>query len=255
MKFTVYPAIDIVDGKCVRLYQGDYSKEKVYGSDPLNQALEFEENGAQWVHIVDLDAARTGDLRNHKLIASIAQKLKIPVQVGGGIRSVETAQTLFEAGVTRIVLGTAAVEQPKLLEVLADKGFRVAVGIDGKDGYVATRGWQVATELKVTDLASRFESSGAETAIVTEIQKDGTLEGPDLKGLSEMLAKTSIQIIASGGLSSMQDLENLIELENGSRKLSGVITGKALYEGVVDLGEALQHVRTQSLGKEDDAKY
>ena len=113
----------------------------------------------------------------------------------------------------------------------------------------------MATELKVTDLASRFESSGAETAIVTEIQKDGTLEGPDLKGLSEMLAKTSIQIIASGGLSSMQDLENLIELENGSRKLSGVITGKALYEGVVDLGEALQHVRTQSLGKEDDAKY
>ena len=239
MKFTIFPAIDIVDGKCVRLYQGDYSKEKIYNSDPLGQALQFQENGAQWVHIVDLDAARSGDLKNQTIIASIAQSLDIPIQVGGGIRSAETAQTLFDAGVARVVLGTAAVEQPELLEVLTNKGFRIAVGIDGKDGYVATRGWQVATELKVAELASRFESSGAEVAIVTEIRKDGTLEGPDLQGLSEMLAETSLPIIASGGLSSLQDLKDLMQLQNTGRKLSGVITGKALYERNIELPEAI----------------
>ncbi|MEC7844007.1 MAG: 1-(5-phosphoribosyl)-5-[(5-phosphoribosylamino)methylideneamino]imidazole-4-carboxamide isomerase [Actinomycetota bacterium] len=253
MKFTIFPAIDIVDGKCVRLYQGDYSKEKIYNSDPLDQALQFQENGAQWVHIVDLDAARSGDLKNQKIIASIAHSLDIPIQVGGGIRSVETAQTLFDVGVTRVVLGTAAVEQPELLEVLANKGFRIAVGIDGKDGYVATRGWQVATELKVAELASRFESSGAETAIVTEIQKDGTLEGPDLQGLSEMLAETSLPIIASGGLSSLQDLKDLIQLQNVGRKLSGVITGKALYEGKIELLEALDIA--QDFESRNDDKY
>ncbi len=253
MKFTIFPAIDIVDGKCVRLYQGDYSKEKIYNSDPLDQALQFQENGAQWVHIVDLDAARSGDLKNQTIIASIAQSVDIPIQVGGGIRSVEAAQTLFDAGVARVVLGTAAVEQPELLEVLANKGFRIAVGIDGKDGYVATRGWQVATELKVAELASRFESSGAETAIVTEIQRDGTLEGPDLQGLSEMLAETSLPIIASGGLSSLQDLKDLIQLENAGRQLSGVITGKALYEGKMELLEALDIAH--NFESRDDDKY
>ena len=253
MKFTIFPAIDIVDGKCVRLYQGDYSKEKIYNSDPVDQALQFQENGAQWVHIVDLDAARSGDLKNQTIIASIAQSVDIPIQVGGGIRSVDTAQTLFDAGVDRVVLGTAAVEQPELLEVLANKGFRIAVGIDGKDGYVATRGWQIATELKVTELASRFESSGAEVAIVTEIQKDGTLEGPDLQGLSEMLAETSLPIIASGGLSSLQDLKDLIQLQNVDRKLSGVITGKALYEGKMNLPEAL--LIAQDFESRDDGEY
>jgi len=253
MKFTIFPAIDIVDGKCVRLYQGDYSKEKIYNSDPLDQALQFQENGAQWVHIVDLDAAKSGDLKNQTIIASIAQSVDIPIQVGGGIRSIEAAQTLFDAGVARVVLGTAAVEQPELLEVLANKGFRIAVGIDGKDGYVATRGWQVATELKVAELASRFESSGAETAIVTEIQRDGTLEGPDLHGLSEMLAETSLPIIASGGLSSLQDLKDLIQLENAGRQLSGVITGKALYEGKMELPEALDIAH--NFESRDDDKY
>ena len=253
MKFTIFPAIDIVDGKCVRLYQGDYSKEKIYNSDPVDQALQFQENGAQWVHIVDLDAARSGDLKNQTIIASIAQSVDIPIQVGGGIRSVDTAQTLFDAGVDRVVLGTAAVEQPELLEVLTNKGFRIAVGIDGKDGYVATRGWQIATELKVTELASRFESSGAEVAIVTEIQKDGTLEGPDLQGLSEMLAETSLPIIASGGLSSLQDLKDLLQLKNMDRKLSGVITGKALYEGKMNLPEAL--LIAHDFDSRDDGKY
>ena len=253
MKFTIFPAIDIVDGKCVRLYQGDYSKEKIYNSDPLNQALQFQKNGAQWVHIVDLDAARAGDLKNQTIIASIAESVDIPIQVGGGIRSVETAQTLFDAGVARVVLGTAAVEQPELLEVLTNKGFRVAVGIDGKNGYVATRGWQVATELKVAELATRFESSGAEVAIVTEIQKDGTLEGPDLQGLSEMLAETSLPIIASGGLSSVQDLRDLMQLQNMGRKLSGVITGKALYEGKIQLPDALDIV--QDFESRDDDEY
>tara|TARA_B100001142_G_C14333951_1_gene655171 strand:+ start:1721 stop:2488 length:768 start_codon:yes stop_codon:yes gene_type:complete len=255
MNFTLYPAIDIADGKCVRLYQGDYSKEKIYGDDPLSQAQQFEDDGAKWLHIVDLDAARTGDPTNQEIIGSIAQSLSIPVQVGGGIRSVETAQALRDKGVTRVVLGTAAVEQPKLLDLLASKSIRVAVGIDGKNGYVATRGWRVPTELKVTELAVQFESSGVETAIVTEINVDGTLKGPDIKGLSEVLSSTTLRVIASGGLSSLEDLSELIKLRSSGRKLSGVITGKAIYEGKVNLKDGLDHIKALSLETGNDEEY
>tara|TARA_B100000029_G_C17532728_1_gene943827 strand:+ start:320 stop:1087 length:768 start_codon:yes stop_codon:yes gene_type:complete len=255
MRFTVYPAIDIVNGKCVRLYQGDYGKEKIYGDDPLDQALQFAQEGAQWIHVVDLDAARTGDLKNYKIIGDIASTLNIPIQVGGGIRNSETARSLFDLGVTRVVLGTAAVEQPKLVEELANRGNRVAVGIDGKEGFVATRGWKIATEIKVTELARQFESSGAETAIVTEIQRDGTLQGPDLKGLSEILTATSLQIIASGGLGSIEDLRDLVNLHKEGKSLAGVITGKALYEKKLNLKEVIEYAEAQVSERLKNAEY
>lgn len=244
MSFTVYPAIDLINGKCVRLFQGDYSKETIYDNDPVAKALEFEAEGAEWVHLVDLDAARTGSLKNTSVIEQICAELKIPIQVGGGIRTSETAKMLFGIGIERAVIGTAAVEDPELVTVIANDGHRVAVGVDGNDGYVATRGWKVTTKLKVVDLLKRLESSGAEVGIVTEIQRDGTMQGSDLKGLTSVLSQINMPVIASGGLGSVQDLQHLLELEVESSQLAGVITGKALYEGHLALGELISEVRS-----------
>ncbi|MBT96268.1 MAG: 1-(5-phosphoribosyl)-5-[(5-phosphoribosylamino)methylideneamino]imidazole-4-carboxamide isomerase [Acidimicrobiaceae bacterium] len=253
MSFIVYPAIDLIDGKCVRLYQGDYSKETIYENDPVAQALEFEAQGAEWVHLVDLDAARTGSLKNTSVIQQICGELKIPIQVGGGIRTSETAKMLFEMGVERTVIGTAAVEDPELVSTIANAGHRVAVGVDGKDGYVATRGWKVTTELKVAELLKRLESSGAEVGIVTEIQRDGTLQGSDLKGLTSVLSQVNMPVIASGGLGSVQDLHHLLELEVKGSQLAGVITGKALYERHLILGDLISEVKKfYSKGAKDD---
>ena len=239
MSFVVYPAIDLINGKCVRLYQGDYAKETIYGDDPISQALKFESDGAEWIHLVDLDAARTGSLKNTSVIKNICGELSIPVQVGGGIRSSDTAKLLYDIGVERTVIGTAAVEEPELVTRIAEHGNRVAVGVDGKDGYVATRGWKVTTDLKVVDLLKRLEMSGAEVGIVTEIQRDGTMEGSDLEGLTHILRNVDIPVIASGGLGSMQDIHDLAGLKVNGSRLAGVITGRALYEKRLDLAELI----------------
>ena len=251
MSFVVYPAIDLIYGKCVRLYQGDYAKETIYGDDPISQALNFESDGAEWIHLVDLDAARTGSLENTSVIKNICEELSIPVQVGGGIRSSDTAKLLYDIGVERTVIGTAAVEDPELVTRIADHGHRVAVGVDGKDGYVATRGWKVTTDLKVVDLLKRLEMSGAEVGIVTEIKRDGTMEGSDLEGLKQILRNVEIPVIASGGLGSMKDLHDLVGLQVNGLRLAGVITGRALYEKRLDLAEliaiteGLEHVESE----------
>ena len=251
MSFVVYPAIDLINGKCVRLYQGDYAKETIYGDDPISQALNFESDGAEWIHLVDLDAARTGSLENTSVIKNICEELSIPVQVGGGIRSSDTAKLLYDIGVERTVIGTAAVEDPELVTRIADLGHRVAVGVDGKDGYVATRGWKVTTDLKVVDLLKRLEMSGAEVGIVTEIKKDGTMEGSDLEGLTQILRNVDIPVIASGGLGSTKDLHDLVGLQVNGSRLAGVITGRALYEKRLDLAEliaiteGLEHVESE----------
>ena len=239
MSFVVYPAIDLINGKCVRLYQGDYAKETIYGDDPISQALNFESDGAEWIHLVDLDAARTGSLENTSVIKNICEELSIPVQVGGGIRSSDTAKLLYDIGVERTVIGTAAVEEPGLVTRIAEHGNRVAVGVDGKDGYVATRGWKVTTDLKVVDLLKRLEMSGAEVGIVTEIQRDGTMEGSDLEGLTQILRNVDMPVIASGGLGSMEDLHDLVGLQVNGSRLAGVITGRALYEKRLDLAELI----------------
>ena len=239
MSFVVYPAIDLINGKCVRLYQGDYAKETIYGDDPISQALNFESDGAEWIHLVDLDAARTGSLENTSVIKNICEELSIPVQVGGGIRSSDTAKLLYDIGVERTVIGTAAVEDPELVSRIAEHGHRVAVGVDGKDGYVATRGWKVTTDLKVADLLKRLEKSGAEVGIVTEIKRDGTMEGSDLEGLTQILRDVDIPVVASGGLGSMEDLDDLVRLQVNGSRLAGVITGRALYEKRLDLAELI----------------
>ena len=251
MSFVVYPAIDLINGKCVRLYQGDYAKETIYGDDPISQALNFESDGAEWIHLVDLDAARTGSLENTSVIKTICEELSIPVQVGGGIRSSDTAKLLYDIGVERTVIGTAAVEDPELITRIAEHGHRVAVGVDGKEGYVATRGWKVTTDLKVVDLLKRLEMSGAEVGIVTEIKRDGTMEGSDLEGLTQILRNVDIPVIASGGLGSTKDLHDLVGLQVNGSRLAGVITGRALYEKRLDLAEliaiteGLEHVESE----------
>ena len=239
MSFVVYPAIDLIKGKCVRLYQGDYAKETIYSDDPIAQALKFESDGAEWIHLVDLDAARTGSLENTSVIKNICEELSIPVQVGGGIRSSDAAKLLYDIGVERTVIGTAAVEDPELVSRIAEHGHRVAVGVDGKDGYVATRGWKVTTDLKVADLLKRLEKSGAEVGIVTEINRDGTMEGSDLEGLTQIVRDVDIPVVASGGLGSMEDLDDLVRLQVNGSRLAGVITGRALYEKRLDLAELI----------------
>ena len=234
----LYPAIDLRDGKCVRLLQGDYARETVYGDDPVAQALAFVEAGARWIHVVDLDAARTGIGENRAVVAAIAEAVSVPVQTGGGVRSLEAAQALFDAGVERVVIGTAALRDPDLVVTLAQQN-RVAVGLDAKSGEVATDGWLVGSGRSVAEVAGSFADTGVDAFVVTDIGRDGTLGGPDIAGLSEILAVTQTDVIASGGVGSLDDLRELDRIEVKGRRLSGVIAGKALYEGRLDVATAV----------------
>lgn len=234
----LYPAIDLRGGKCVRLLQGDYAQETVYGDDPVAQALAFVEAGAHWIHVVDLDAARTGVGENRDVVAAIARAVPVPVQTGGGVRSVEAAQALFDAGVERVVIGTAALRDPDLVVALAQQN-RVAVGLDAKSGEVATDGWLVGSGRTVAEVAGSFDDTGVDAFVVTDIGRDGTLSGPDVAGLTEILGATRTDVIASGGVGSLDDLRELDRIEVKGRRLSGVIAGKAFYEGRVDVAAAV----------------
>ncbi len=236
----LFPAIDLRDGRCVRLLRGDYDRETVYGDDPVAQARRFADAGARWLHVVDLDAARSGDPVNRAIVAAIAAAVDVPVQAGGGVRSVEAAEALFRAGVARVVVGTAAVERPELVEALTGAGRRVAIGLDGRSGQLATHGWEQETDLDVVGVAQQFEDLGVDAVVVTEIDRDGTLDGPDTDGLRRVLAATSIDVIASGGVGAVEHLRELAAVEAGGRRLAGVIVGRALYEGAVDLDEGLR---------------
>lgn len=234
----LYPAIDLRDGRCVRLYQGDYGRETVYGDDPVAQARSFEEAGASWIHVVDLDAARTGVPVNRDVVAAIAAGVSVPVQTGGGVRDEEAAEALFEAGVARVVVGTAALEDPEFVRRLAGR-HPVAVGLDARGRDVAVRGWVEGSGADLLELARAFEDAGVAALVVTEISRDGTLEGPDLVGLSEVVAATSIPVIASGGVGTLEDLRALGSLEAEGRRLSGVIAGRAIYEGKFSVTDAV----------------
>ena len=238
----LFPAIDIRGGCCVRLHQGDYGQETVYGDDPVAQAVAFAEAGAGWIHVVDLDAARTGVPENRDVVAAIAQAVDVPIQTGGGIRSVEAALVLFDAGVERVVIGTAALKDPDLVRRLA-RDHRVAVGLDAKSGEVATDGWLVGSGRTVLDVARSFADAGVDAFVVTDISRDGTLEGPDIHGLIEVLGATSVDVIASGGIGTPEDLRELAAVEVDGRRLAGVIAGKAIYEGHVDVAEAVMLLR------------
>ena len=239
MKKNVFPAIDLIDGKCVRLLQGEYSSETQYSDDPISQALSFQEEGASWIHIVDLDAARTGIANNASVIEKIASQLEIPVQVGGGIRDLERARLIFESGVTRIVIGTAAIENPSLLEEVVSIG-RVAIAVDLKGNKVAVHGWKKKTDLSYTDLFERFEKTGVDAYIVTHIERDGTLEGPDIDAYKNIISSTTKDVIASGGVGSIDDLRDLSLLDVNGKNLRGVIVGRAFYEGKFSLSQAIE---------------
>jgi len=239
---ALFPAIDILGGRCVRLLQGDYGQETVYGNDPAAQARAFQDAGATWVHIVDLDAARTGDPVNRPMVAEVAATLDVPVQAGGGVRTLDDARTLFDAGVSRVVMGTAAIEDPELVDQVADLG-RVAVGLDIRGEEVAVRGWTEGTGLLLTDAFERFSNRGTDAFVITQIERDGTLQGPDLEGLAAALATTGVDVVASGGVGRPSDLKDLADLAVAGRRLAGIILGRALYEGTIDLAAAIQTLK------------
>lgn len=237
----LYPAIDLLDGRAVRLYQGDYARQTVYNDDPVAQAKAFAAAGAQWIHVVDLDAARTEAPRNRDVIAAICDAVDVPIQTGGGVRSEAAADALFELGVTRVVLGTAALEDPALVRLLASR-HPVAVGLDARGREVAVRGWEEGSGQDLLDVARGFADAGVEALIVTEIARDGTLEGPDLDGLGEVLEASELPVIASGGVGTLADVIALDALRWAGRRLSGAIVGRALYEGAFTLSDALASV-------------
>ena len=237
----IIPAIDLLDGQCVRLHQGDYDQVTRFTDDPVAQGLAWQSQGARRLHLVDLDGARRGEPVNDGAVRAITAALSIPVQLGGGVRSLERAEELLAWGLDRVILGTVAIEQPELVTTLAQRHpGRIVVGIDARDGRVATRGWLESSTVEATDLARRFDGCGLAALITTDIATDGTLAGPNLAFLRAMAEATTTPVIASGGVGSLTDLLSLLALEPVG--VAGVIVGRALYDGSVDLAEALQAV-------------
>jgi len=237
----VIPAIDLLDGQCVRLHQGDYAQVTHFSADPVAQALSWQQQGAERLHLVDLDGARTGEPVNDAVIRAITAALAIPVQLGGGVRTEQRAEELLACGLDRVILGTVALEQPELVDRLAARHpQRIVVGIDARDGKVATRGWIEASGTEATDLAKRFSRSPLAALICTDIATDGTLAGPNLAFLRGMAEASGVPVIASGGIGNLEHLLSLLSLAN--QGVEGVIVGRALYDGRVDLNEALQAI-------------
>ena len=234
MSVELYPAIDLRAGRVVRLTQGDYGRETVYGDDPVAVALSFAEAGAPWVHVVDLDAARTGDPVNRPVVAAIAAALegRAKLQTGGGVRSEADALALAAAGVTRVVMGSAAVNDPALVARVA-RIVDVAVGLDHRGGEVAVHGWTEGSGQRLDDLLQAFPDAAA--FVITDISRDGMLTGPDLEGLAAAVRATTIPVIASGGIATLADLTALLAIDG----LAGAITGRAIYEGRFTVAEGL----------------
>lgn len=233
----VIPAIDMRRGRCVRLYQGDPEKETVYGDNPVEVARQWEQLGAKMLHLVDLDGAFTGLTQNATIISAIGEEVHIPLQLGGGIRSRDAVEKAFSAGISRVILGTLVIEDPGLSEQLtSDYGDGIIVGIDARDGKVAVKGWTESSRVGVIDLAAQIEQWGVKEIIYTDIRRDGTLTGPDLEGLEKIINKTTLQVIMSGGISSVDDL---VSLKPYSARVKGVIVGKALYSNQMTLNDAM----------------
>jgi phosphoribosylformimino-5-aminoimidazole carboxamide ribotide isomerase len=243
-RFELFPAIDVRAGRVVRLERGEFDRETSYSDDPAAQARLFVAEGARWIHVVDLDAARTGDqATNRQVIESICAAVRdggARVQCGGGVRDQDSAAARFGLGVDRVVVGTAAIEDPTLVRRLADRWpDRVVVGLDVRGDTVATHGWTSDSGRRIRDVLRELPARGIAATVVTQIAVDGTLEGPDLSGLATVLAQTTIPVIASGGVASIGDLERLAGLEIDGRRLAGAIVGRALYEGRFTLRQAL----------------
>lgn len=237
----IIPAIDLLDGRCVRLYQGDYDRSQVFHQNPVEMARSWVDRGATRLHIVDLDGAKTGSVVNRQVIEAIALSVSVPIQVGGGLRDFDTVSQLLARGIQQAILGTVAVENPSLVQQLCREfPGRIIVGIDARNGKVATKGWLETSEVLATDLAPQMAKFGAAGIIYTDIHRDGTLTGPNYDALRELAATVDIPIIASGGVSSITDLLSLLALEPLGVK--SVIIGQALYTGKISLKEAIQAV-------------
>lgn len=237
----VIPAIDLLDGKCVRLYQGDYERSQIFNDNPVAVARSWSEQGATRLHVVDLDGAKEGKTTNLAAIEAIVAAISIPVQVGGGLRDRASIVRLLNLGVQRCIVGTVAVEQPELVQELCQEfPEQIVVGIDARQGKVATRGWLETSEVLATDLAQRMTVAGAAAIIYTDIHRDGTMSGPNRAALRELATAIDIPVIASGGISSLSDLLALLALE--PLGVTGAIIGKAIYTGDVNLTEAVQAV-------------
>lgn len=234
----IIPAIDLRNGKCVRLYQGDYNQETVFSDDPLEVALRWQSMGASRLHIVDLDGAAAGEIRNLEIITEIARAMLIPVQLGGGIRDLETIEILLKAGIDRIILGTAAVENPQLI-IEACRLYRdsLIIGIDAREGYVATRGWMNDTLQTAIELANTMIQYGVRRFVYTDISRDGTLTEPNFSAIADMINEIRLPVIAAGGIASVNHLTMLSKLG-----AEGAIIGRALYTGDIDLKRALSEV-------------
>ncbi len=232
----ILPAIDLRNGKCVRLYQGKFEKSEIVGEDPAKVALGFKENGARYIHMVDLDGALDGKIKNIEAISKVIDASKTPVELGGGIRDIKTIDMLMKIGVSRVILGTAALKNPGFVkEALKKYGEKIAVGIDAKNEKVAVNGWLDVSSVHYIDFAKQMEDIGVKTIIFTDISKDGTLNGPNLDQLFKIQNSVSCNIIASGGIKNISDLKDISEMG-----IYGAITGKAIYSGNIDLKEAIE---------------
>jgi len=238
------PAIDLIDGQCVRLYQGDYAQVTTYASDPVEVARHWQEAGASWLHVVDLDGAKAGQPMNAALIERLCRETTLHIEVGGGLRTLEQIASTLAVGVERVILGTAALNDRELLtQALQRWGEHIVVGIDARDGLVAIRGWRETSSTKATELAVELSAAGVRRFIYTDIARDGAMQGPNLAALSAMLDAlqgTESTLIASGGVSSLADLQQLATLE-----IEGAIIGKALYTDTLDLAEAVQTIERE----------
>ena len=237
----IYPAIDLRDGKAVRLVEGDFAKETVFDANPVDAALRWQDAGAEWLHVVDLDGARSGSISNAAAVDDIRSAVRIPIELGGGIRTADAARRYLELGIDRVILGTAAVSDPGLVETLVGAwGERVAVGLDARDGMLATDGWLAQSEETAIDHALKLRLAGVATFIITDIRRDGKLQGPNLDQLKQAQFALRSGVIASGGVSTIEDVR-----ECAAIGVDGAIIGRALYDGRIDLAEAIAAARTR----------
>jgi len=240
----VIPAIDLKGGKCVRLEQGLMERDTVYADDPAAQALVWQEKGAEILHVVDLDGAFAGEPKNRRSIEAIVAALSIPVQLGGGIRDLPTIEAYLSMGVGRVIIGTAAQRNPDLVrEACRHFPGRIVVGLDARNGMVAVQGWAEVTDVTATDLARRFEGMGVAAIVYTDISRDGMMQGPNIEATRQLAESLSIPVIASGGVSRLDDIRRLCAIESSG--VTGVITGKAIYTGALDLAEAIAVARNR----------
>ncbi len=240
----LFPAIDLKEGECVRLVHGDMAQATVFNSDPTDQALAFEKQGFEYLHVVDLDGAFAGQPMNGQAVDRILKHVKMPVQLGGGIRDMRTIDAWLTKGISRVIIGTAAVRNPDLVKEAARRyPGKIAVGIDAKNGLVAVEGWAEVAQITAAELGKRFEAAGVAAIIYTDISRDGVLKGLNIEATLELADAISIPVIASGGLASLADVERLLQPD--CAKLAGAVTGRALYDGRLDPFEALQLIKSR----------